>query len=113
MIWNLPLSLKILILILSLSLISSVKISATEPKFSGNFTTEHIRELWQMCSIAHQQARVSPTIFYPHCDCAVDVMRTYDNASVFKDMKKPESEKLSVLVRLNCNEYRNLGASSN
>jgi hypothetical protein len=85
-----------------------VKILATEPKFSGNFTTEHIRELWQMCSIAHQQAMVDPAVYFPQCDCAVDTMRkNYDNASVFKYMKKPESDRLATLVRLNCNEYRN------
>lgn len=98
---------KIAILLLSLTVTFSVKISATEPRFSGNFTTETIRQLWQMCSIAHQQARVSPAIYFPHCSCAVDTMReNYDNASVFKYMEKPESEKLAVLVRLNCNEYR-------
>jgi hypothetical protein len=32
--------------------------------------------------------------------------KNYDNASVFLTMEKPESEKLAVLVRLNCNEYR-------
>ena len=106
-IWRLFLKVKIPILILCLSLIYCAKISATEQKYSGNFTTEHIRELWQMCSIAHQQARVDPTIYFPHCDCAVDTMReNYDNASIFKYMEKSESEKLSVLVRLNCNKYR-------
>jgi hypothetical protein len=82
-----------------------------EMKFSGNFTTEHIRELWQMCSIAHQQARVDPAIYYPHCDCAVDTMReNYDNATVFQYMDKTESNKLSALVRLKCNEWRIKGA---
>jgi len=101
------LKLKILILLLSLMLVFCAKISATEPKYSGNYTTETIRQLWQMCSVAHQQARVDPTVYFPQCDCAVDTMRkNYDNASVFLTMEKPESEKLAVLVRLNCNEYR-------
>jgi len=60
-----------------------------------------------MCSVAHQQARVEAIVYFPQCDCAVDTMRkNYDNASVFLTMEKPESEKLAVLVRLNCNEYR-------
>lgn len=93
---------------MTLSLILSLPSTAVpSKKFSGNFTTEHIRELWQMCSVAHQQARVNPVVYYQQCDCAVDTMReNYDNATVFKDMKKPESEKLAVLVRLNCNEYK-------
>ena len=85
--------------------------NSPELKFSGNFKTQDIRELWQMCSVAHQQAKVAPTIYFPHCDCAVDTMRrNFDNASVFRYMKKPNSEKLAVLVRLSCNEYRTNGA---
>jgi len=94
-------------LLLSLTVIFSVKISATEKTYAGTYTTETIRQLWQMCSVAHQQARVEPTVYFPQCDCAVDTMRqNYDNSSVFLTMGKPESEKLAVLVRLNCNEYR-------
>ena len=105
--WRLFLNWKIVILLLSLTVISCTKITQTEPKYSGNFTTEHIRELWQMCSVAHQQVKVNPVVYYQQCDCAVDTMRqNYDNATVFKDMKKPESEELAVIVRLNCNEYK-------
>lgn len=87
-------------------------IIATVPFLLGNnFTTEHIRELWQMCSMSHQQARVDPKIYYPHCDCAVDTMReNYDNATVFQYMDKTESNKLSTLIRLRCNEWRIKGA---
>lgn len=87
--------------------------NSPELKFSGNFNTEDIREMWQMCAVAHQQVRVDPTIYFPHCDCAVDTIRkNFDNASVIRYMKKPHSEKLAVLVRLNCNEYTiNYGAS--
>ena len=87
-------------LLLSLTVIFSVKISATEKTYAGTYTTETIRQLWQMCSVAHQQAKVEPVIYFPQCDCAVDTMRqNYDNSSVFLTMEKPESEKLSVLVR--------------
>ena len=98
---------KIAILLLSLTVIFSVKTSATEKTYAGTYTTETIRQLWQMCSVAHQQAKVDPVIYFQQCDCAVDTMRqNYDNSSVFLTMEKPESEKLSVLIRLNCNEYR-------
>ena len=98
---------KIAILLLSLSLVFSIKTSATKPKFAGTYTTETIRQLWEMCSLAHMQARVSANVYRPSCDCAVDTMRqNYDNSSIFLTMEKPESDRLSTLIRLNCNEYR-------
>jgi len=32
--------------------------------------------------------------------------QNYDNSSIFLTMEKPESDRLSTLIRLNCNEYR-------
>ena len=98
---------KIAILLLSLILVSLTKISATEKTYAGTYTTGTIRQLWEMCSLAHMEARVSANVYRPSCDCAVDTMRkNYDNSSVFLTMKKPESDRLSTLIRLNCNEYR-------
>ena len=98
---------KILILLLSLSLVFSMKISATEKTYAGTYTTETIRNLWEMCSLAHQQAKVSANVYRPSCDCAVDTMRkNYDNSSVFFTMAQTESDRLSTLIILNCNEYR-------
>ena len=98
---------KIAILLLSLSLVFSIKTLATEKTYAGTYTTETIRQLWEMCSLAHIQARVSANVYRRSCDCAVDTMRqNYDNSSIFLTMEKPESDKLSTLIRLNCNEYR-------
>ncbi len=104
--WNSILSLKILILLLSLNLISCVKTTVPQSKLSGNFKTEVIRELWQMCSIAYQNVRTPQYIYYPLCDCSVDVMRdNYDNSSMLKTLNNQESVELGVLVRLKCNQY--------
>ena len=82
-----------------------------EMKFSGNFTTENIRISWQMCSMSYQRLGVAQGVYYPLCDCAVDTMRAnYDNVTVFQDMSKTESTKLSTLIRLRCNEWRIKGA---
>ena len=114
MLWNSPLSLKILILSSSLFLTFSSKILATEPKFVGTFSTETIRQLWQVCSMSYQRLGTPVPTYTRHCDCAVDVMRShYPGPEIFETMKKNESTKLSTLIRLNCNEYRNRGASTN
>ena len=111
--WKLFLKAKIAILSLSLSLISCAKISQIEPKFSGNFKTEHIRQSWQMCSVAHQKAKVSQVVYYQLCDCAVDTIRTrFKDGFVLQNINKTESDELAVLIRLNCNEYRN-GSATN
>jgi len=84
-----------------------MKTLATKPNYAGTYTTETIRQLWEMCSLAHMEAKVSANVYRRNCDCAVDTMRkNYDNSSVFLTMEKPESDKLSTLIRLNCNEYR-------
>ncbi len=61
-----------------------------------------------MCSAAYLKIRTPQNIYYPLCDCAVDVMReNYENPKVFKDEVFKDSKQLSVLIRLNCNEFRN------
>ena len=82
-----------------------------ETKFSGNFSTEDIRISWLMCSSAYQKLNIAPSKYYPMCDCAVDVMRkNYDNVTVFETMIQAESNKLAVLIRLQCNEWKIDGA---
>lgn len=81
--------------------------AVTSKKFSGNFPTEHIRELWQMCSAAQQMAGVPQLTYYPICDCAIDVMRTrFDNESFIRSMSPKESAELAVLVKLHCNKWK-------
>jgi len=82
-------------------------IALTSKKSHGNFKTETIRELWQMCSVAHQSMNTPQHIYYRLCDCAVDVMRTnYDNVTKIQRMTLEESKQFAVLIRLNCNDYR-------
>ena len=114
MLWSLPLSLKILILLLTLSLISCAKTSPIEQPFAGNFATKTIRELWQMCSISHQRAKVPERIYYPICDCAVNYMRGhFENETFLKEADKKTSDELSVLIRLNCNNFKLNGTITN
>ena len=92
------------ILLLTLMLPS---IALTSKKSSGAFKTETIRELWQMCSVAHQSMNTPQHIYYRLCDCAVDVMRTnYDNITKIQRMTLEESKQFAVIIRLNCNDYR-------
>jgi len=108
MIWRLFLKVKILILLLSLSLISCQKTSQTDLKPVGNFKTAIIRSLWHQCSQTYARIKTPPQIYYPLCDCAVDVMIEQFNSVVeIQKLNKQKSEQLSVLIRLNCNEYRN------
>ena len=106
-IWKLLLKVKILILLLSLIPISCAKTIPIEQQFSGNFTTKHIRQYWQMCSVSHQAIGVSQVVYYPACDCAVDTMRkVFDNETLVETMTQHQSDELAVLIRLNCNNYR-------
>ena len=60
-----------------------------------------------MCSVNHKLAGVAGHIYYPICDCAIDVMRErFDNESSVRSMSPKESAELSVLVKLNCNDYK-------
>jgi len=81
--------------------------AVTSKKSPGSFKTEHIRELWQACSIAHQSMETPQHIYYQLCDCAVDIMRVvYDNVTKIQNMSVEEAKKLAVIVKLNCNEWR-------
>ena len=106
--WRLFLNLKILILSVFLSLILLYPSTAvTSEKSPGPFKTEHIRELWQACSVAHQSMNTPQHIYYQLCDCAVDVMRVnYDNVTKIQYMSTEEAKKLAVIVRLNCNGWK-------
>ena len=101
-------NLKIAILLLSLNLILVFPSTAvTSGKFSGTFKTEHIRELWQVCSIAHQSMNTPLHVYLRLCDCAIDVMRTsFDNESSIRGMTPKESAELAVLVKLHCNKWK-------
>ena len=106
--WKSNLNWKILILSVFLSLtLLYPSIAVTSKKSPGPFKTEHIRELWQACSIAHQSMNTPQHIYYQLCDCAVDVMRVnYDNVTKIQYMTPDEAKKLAVIVRLNCNGWR-------
>ena len=101
-------NLKIVTLLLALSLSLLLPATAlTSKKFSGTYRTETIRELWQMCSLSQKMNGVAQHIYYPICDCMVDVMREhYDNATVLKDMKKNQADELAALLKLSCNKWK-------
>ena len=91
---------------LSLSLMLP-SIAWTSKKFNGTFKTEHIRQLWQVCSVAHQSMNTPLHIYLRLCDCAIDVMRTsFDNESSIRSMTPKESAELAVLVKIHCNEWK-------
>jgi hypothetical protein len=52
-------------------------------------------------------AGVPQHIYYPICDCAIDVMRVeFDNESSIRNMTPKESAELAVLVKLYCNKWK-------
>ena len=106
--WKSLLNLRTRILLLTLILnLMLPSIALTSKKSSGTFKTETIRQLWQACSVAHQNMSTPQHIYYRLCDCAVDVMRTnYDNVTKIQKMSLEESKQFAVLIRLNCNDYR-------
>jgi hypothetical protein len=106
--WKSLLNLRTRILLLTLILnLMLPSIALTSKKFSGNFKTETIRQLWQMCSASQQKAGVPPHIYTQTCDCFIDQMRTdFDNSTVLQNMGQQDADELAVILRLSCNKYK-------
>ena len=106
--WKLNLS-WITVLFVTLILILGLPSTALpSKKFSGNFKTETIRELWQMCSVNHKMKGFPQNVYYPICDCFIDRIRSrFDNSIQLDNMTKIEGDELATVLRLSCNTYRN------
>jgi len=74
-------------------------------KFSGNFPTAHIRELWQICSVTYQykQPQLDQMSRWIICDCYTDLIRKDLTPEKINDMEYEEAKKLSTKLINECN----------
>ena len=102
--WKLNLNLKILTWFLLLNL-GMTGIVPAEKKFSGNFPTAHIRELWQICSMTyqHKHPQLDQMTRWIICDCYTDTIRKDLSPDKVKQMEHEEAKKLSEKLINECN----------
>lgn len=74
-------------------------------KYSGNFPTAHIRELWQICSMTYQYKLpgIDQFIRWSICDCYTDTIRKDLTPEEIKIMNYEEAKKLSEKLINECN----------
>ena len=109
--WNFILNWKMmknLILYLSLILILSPKLLATEvikPRFNGNYLSAQIRELWQICSATFQSKHPSldQLTRWHICDCYCDTIREEFPPKILIKMEQEETKILSEKLIDRCN----------
>ena len=78
----------------------------TTTVYSGNFTTEEIRDLWMTCSIRFSQ--VNPYLPHQfvrrHCDCYADLIRkNYKNSDDLEALSPDGLNTLKEKLVTNCN----------
>ena len=78
----------------------------TTTVYSGNFTTEQIRDLWMTCSIRFSQ--VNPYLPHQfvlrHCDCYADLIRkNYKNSDDLEALSPDGLNTLKEKLVTNCN----------
>ncbi len=102
--WKLSFNLKIVIWFLLLNL-SGIGGTVLAGKFSGDFPTAHIRELWQICSMTYQykQPQLNQMTRWMICDCYTDTIRKDLSPDKVKNMEYEEAKKLSAKLISQCN----------
>ena len=110
--WRLFLNWKILTLKLILLLIltgctkpNPVKTEVIPPQFNGNYTTQVVRQLWQMCSWNFQmkQPSLSPIMRQILCDCYTDTIRADFTPEEIKDEASIKAKGLTNRLVEKCN----------
>ena len=78
-------------------------------KFDGNFPTEQIRNLWQVCSISWQNKhpQVPQPIRWDICDCYVDVIRETLTTEELAKLTYEDAKKITVTLIGQCNQKLN------
>ena len=105
--WKLNLSWSLGLFVTLILILSLPSTALPSKKYSGNFNTESIRILWQMCSVNHKMQGYPQNVYYPICDCFIDCIRSrYDNSTEIDNMTKTEADELATVLRLSCNTYR-------
>ena len=92
---------KVLLIILALVLLGCKKDAHI---FNGNFRTESVRILWQVCADTFRLRRpdVPPQVFFPICDCYLDHVRKSLKPEQLKQLSDQESMILGTELMEQC-----------
>lgn len=96
--------LKLLIVIVLLSS-CTIPVEVKEPEKTTHdveYSTQNIREMWQMCSIQYQAAGVSQLEYYYLCDCAVDYMKKNIKHKMISTLTPSQSTALGIVLQKEC-----------
>ena len=78
----------------------------TTTVYSGNFSTEEIRDLWMTCSIRFSQVNpyLPQQFVLRHCDCYADLIRkNYKNSDDLNSLSPDGLNTLKEKLVTNCN----------
>ena len=70
------------------------------------FSTQQVRELWQICSISFRNLNpgIGQDIYMPVCDCYLDHMReNYTPGEVMDNMTREDQATLTEELKAKCN----------
>jgi hypothetical protein len=96
--------LKILIIIVLLAG-CTIPVEVKKPEKATHdieYSTQNIREMWQMCSIQYQAAGVSQVEYYYLCDCAVDYMKRNIEQKKISTLTPSQSTALGLVLQKEC-----------
>ena len=74
-------------------------------KFSGDYPSKQIRELWQVCSFTFQtrHPQVPQPIRWETCDCYTDVIRGKMTSAEALNSSKEQAQELTIELINQCN----------
>ena len=101
--------LKLLVIIVLLVLRGTVVAQDNTTKFNGNFPSEQIRNLWQVCSITfqHKQPQLPQPLRWQVCDCYTDVIRETLSPEDVSKIDFEGAKKLTIKLIEQCNKKLN------
>ena len=96
---------KTLIIIVFLVVGSTTWARDNATKFNGNFPSEQIRNLWQVCSITFQNRhpQLPQLLRWQVCDCYTDVIREILSPEEISKIDYEEARELTVRLIDQCN----------
>ena len=92
---------KVLLIILAFGLLGGEKNVSI---FNGNFRTESVRILWQVCADTFRVRRpdILPQVFFPICDCYLDHVRKNMKPEQLKRLSNEEAMRLGTDLMEQC-----------
>ena len=97
---------KMALLLFSFILLGCTNTKVIKPKFSGDHTTQQIREMWHICfnSIRKSTPYLPPLMHMTHCDCVIDASREKYSITDYKKQGEDNLTKFFTEASKECND---------